>query len=280
MAALQQRASAVDGDLGKSFGRSLRDVVRRRDLLSHVEDRPGAALPRWLTLPDERFPGSVRSRAAARADHNGVQDERLPCGPEAGPGWPSLDADLADTIAALRPAEGREWMPGQDATASQLAALVSWLNQAPARLADMQEAGQRLAGMLGMRSVTGTSAEAERLVGLALLGERTAQPEAAWLHPSSKVHWTSRPVFWQSWSSQSRSARRRSRRLFTRDALELDLAALDVRFRDTHKGLRRWSGQARADRKALKAVVTSGKVDQAVLARLSEAVAWQRAERR
>src|SRR5690606_16616297 len=66
--------------------------------------------------------------------------------------------------------------------------------------------------------------------------------------------------------------------VFSPAALEADLQGLDVRFRETHKGLRAWSSAARADKKTLKSITVNGTANKAVRARLGEAVAWQKAE--
>jgi len=68
-----------------------------------------------------------------------------------------------------------------------------------------------------------------------------------------------------------RQHERGMRELFTDEALRLDLTALNTRFRESHRGWRRFSGQARADRRTLKAVAVRGKVDRRLLDRLPDA---------
>ncbi|MGR7026360.1 AAA domain-containing protein [Geodermatophilus sp. URMC 62] len=277
-AALRDRATAVDDDLGKSFGASLGDVVRRRDLLARVEGRPDAALVGWLTIDDNAFRG-LRNRAGEleqlTTDYKTLAS-RL--SRDAGQNWQSLDADLADVVTDLCKADKQGWAPARQTTATQLRVLVDWLDGSPTRLADMQEASKRLAAMLGMSWSVPRVTEAQRLVGLALLGEGTTPPEAFWLHPSIQAALDESANVLAQLVVAVQEREQALAETFTRDALQLDLAALDVRFRETHKGWRKWSSQARADRKGLRAVTTAGKVDDTVLARLGEAVAWQRAE--
>jgi very-short-patch-repair endonuclease len=278
VAALRERATAVDEDLGTAFGASLNDVVRRRDLLAHVEERPDAALRTWLSVDAVAFQ-RLRERATElerlTAEHKSLAS-RL--SREAGPGWQELDADLVDAVAGLRAADEQAWSPARHTTAQQLRALVTWLDSSPARLADMQEASRRLAAMLGMSWSAPNAVEAQRLVGLALLGEGTTPPEAFWLHPSIQAALDESANVLAQLVVAVQEREQTLAATFTREALQLDLATLDVRFRETHKGWRKWSSQARADRRALRAVTTSGKVDETVLTRLGEAVAWQRAE--
>src|SRR5690606_27109780 len=63
--------------------------------------------------------------------------------------------------------------------------------------------------------------------------------------------------------------------VFTPEVLNLDLAGLHVRFRDVHRGFRKFSGACRADKRTLASCAVSGRASKAVIARLEEALGWQ-----
>ncbi|MDP5184402.1 DUF4011 domain-containing protein [Blastococcus sp. BMG 814] len=278
VAALRSRCSAVDADLGMSFGNRDRDVQRRHQVLSLVESRPDGALVSWLSAGDTDFI-AVHDRAAELkdqvAEHQDVTSRLLR---EAGPRHAELDSDRADDVQTLLDPVAVDWVPGGATTATQSRQLVQWLGHLPQRLVEVLGMTQRLGGALGFGAENPTLAVARRLADLAVLGEVTARPLAPWFNPSlhAALQESERVLGTLVATMQGRRAALEG--VFTPKALDLELAALDHRFREVHTGLRRWSGQARADRKQLKAVTVSGKVTPDVLSLLGEAAEWQRAE--
>ncbi|MDQ6732855.1 MAG: DNA2/NAM7 family helicase [Nitrospirota bacterium] len=66
--------------------------------------------------------------------------------------------------------------------------------------------------------------------------------------------------------------------VFSPAALHLDLRSIRARFEQHHKGLKKWSKQAREDKRSLRSVAVSGTVTKDTISRLGEAVAWQSAQ--
>jgi very-short-patch-repair endonuclease len=276
---LVTRCDAVDEDFGMPFGRHVDDAVRRRDVLTLVEGRPEGVVTAWLSQDDATETGH-RERAAELVRVTGEYHEltgRLLR--EAGPRQGELDSDLSSAVDDALVTGELGWTPAPHLAASGAAELLSWLRNAPHRLVEVNGITQRLGGALGFGAENPTLGVAERLGGLAVLGNKTARPLAPWFHPGVQAALGESERVLDTLVSAVRSRREALSTVFTTAALELDLAALDQRFRETHTGLGRFSGQARADRKLVKSVTVSGKAKKDVLVHLGEAAEWQRAER-
>jgi hypothetical protein len=273
---LVERVHAVDGDLGVAFPVTEREARRRLELLRLIGDWPASAPRSWLSRADvQPVHGRIEILRSATAAH-------LTCVRElertAGPQWGRLDGDLAVALVSSSKAQ-QGWCPDGTTSAAVLAELVQFLETSPGRLVPVAEDAQRLAATLGV-SVDGISASrAATLAELASLGTRPARPESSWLNPGLQTALDESVRVLGELVNVVRQREESLGEVFTADALGLDLRALHTRFRDTHRGLHKLSGQARADKKALRTVTVAGKVDKGVLARLEEAVAWQEAER-
>ncbi len=276
--ALTARCNAVDEDLGMSFGRRLADVHRRRDVLLLVESRPAGSLVDWLSTEDEEFSGLGQRVELLKGQVAEYRDISSRLQRDAGPRHGELDSDRIEDLASLLDPAALGWVPGSAPTATQVRELAQWLEALPHRLVEVNQSTQRLGGALGFGAEEPTLAVAARLADLAVLGEATARPLAPWFNPSVHAALRESERVLGKLVATVRSRRSALESTFTPQALTLDLASLEHRFREVHTGLRRWSGQARADRKQLKAVSVSGKVTPAVLAHLGEAAEWQRAE--
>ncbi|SFE52059.1 DUF4011 domain-containing protein [Blastococcus tunisiensis] len=276
---LVTRCDAVDEDFGMPFGRRHDDAVRRRDVLALVEGRPEGVVTAWL-CDDESTVVGHRELAGELAQVTGEHHEltgRLLR--EAGPRQGELDSDLFSAVDGVLVPGELGWAPPPNLAASSAAALLSWLRDAPHRLVEVNGVTQRLGGALGFGADNPTLGVAERLAGLAVLGNNPARPLAPWFHPGVQAALEESERVLDTLVSAVRSRREALSTVFTPAALELDLAALDQRFRETHTGLGRFSSQARADRKRVKSAAVSGKAKKDVLAHLGEAAEWQRAER-
>ncbi|NKV67248.1 hypothetical protein GS924_25030 [Rhodococcus hoagii] len=119
-----------------------------------------------------------------------------------------------------------------------------------------------------------TARRAGELVELALLGAATHRPESSWFNAALQNQVSGSIAVMESLVEHARRREEAMRGHFTPEALELDLAALTVRFREVHTGFRKLSKAARTDKKALRAVTVTGKVDKDLIARLDEAASW------
>ncbi len=114
-----------------------------------------------------------------------------------------------------------------------------------------------------------------RLAGLA---DATDLPEADWFAPTPlkkarEAIQRLRPLL-----ERARTLGEALKEVFRREVLTLDLETLCVRFRSTYRSVFRWfNSEYRRDRRALKSVTRSGRLRREELARLPEALEWQRA---
>lgn len=268
---LTQRLHAVDDDLGLRLSMSETDTRRRLALVELAEQHPGAP-DSWLTAPRLEDIQSLATEREATA--TSLSTARATLHDRAGAMWRELEAER---LSSWRSLTTSAWRPAPSHPASSGQQLLAFLNAAPPRLHAMADDAARLAGLLGMPDSGMSSARASTYAQLAGLGTATARPEAAWLNPSVQNAVLESMRVLGPLVELVRQREQMMRQTFTDDVLALDLPALHVRFRDTHKGLRKFSGQARADKKLLKSVTKTGKVDKDVLARLEEAAAWQAA---
>ncbi|MCO7218480.1 DUF3320 domain-containing protein [Klenkia sp. PcliD-1-E] len=270
---------AVDTEIGRSFPRS-HDAVRRRiSLLALAEQRPRHALVEWLCL-DGAALSEKRARLTARKQ---AVEEFMAAQAElertAGPRHGALESELVVQTEGLHDDGRFGWAVGDAVVASEVAQLVAWLTALPPRLVEIDQHARRLGVDLGF-GADGPSLEvAHRLADLAALGTSAARPLNEWFNPHLHAALAESEAVLRTLVVTVRERRASIDEVFTPAALELDLHALHRRFAESHTGFGRFSSQARADRRALKAVTVTGKANADVRARLEEAAAWQQAER-
>ncbi len=271
---LRARVRAVDDDLPLGLPVDTDGARRRAELLRALEDFPPVPGD-WLTRADL---GAVEERVLELQELTEAFQRTAARAVElTGERWAEVDADEAPVLgAALSPAT---WAPADTASAAELRRLHQVAASCPQQALDLRDDARRLASLLGM-PVEGLSLRRiARLADLGRLAEETALPEPAWLHPTvQNALQESRRVLEQL-VGVVRQRQEAVAAVFTPDVLELDLVGLRTRFRETHTGLRRFSGAARADKATLKAATVAQRVTKETIAQLDEAVEWQRAER-
>jgi hypothetical protein len=279
--ALADRMRLVDLELGLSFPLSTDGARRRFELLNRLAEAP-AAPAHWLSAGSLAPLASRAEELAAAAGR--YQDDDAYLRARLGDQWRDLDVDRRDDLAVLdstgAAAQVLGSVPDPAMTASRLGELVSFLESSPGRLTTIQDDARRVAGIFGLPADRLGPRRAAELARLAALADRSVLPEAGWFHPAVQNALDESCRVLGDLVAQVREHEAAVAGVFTRDALDLDLATLEVRFRETHVGLHRFSAQARADRKALKAVTVAGRVTTEVLARLGAAARWQQAQRR
>ncbi|PJJ53750.1 AAA domain-containing protein [Mumia flava] len=279
-AALNDRGLAVDADLALQLPRSLADHVRRRDLLLELETQPDH-LDSWLTSTSLRGVRDREESLRSSAQTYLAAEERLR--EAVGDGWTAVDPEVLPQLRSLRdlPASERAnvWPGGSGARVSVVRRASDALGESLVPLADIVEQGRQLAAILGIPSDGLTVNRISQLVELATLGESTTPPENTWLNPAVQNALDESSRVLHELVSLVKQRRDKIASVFTPEALDVDLAAFNLRFTNDHTGLGRLSKQCRADRRVLKSVTVRRKVDKSVLAALDEAVAWQQAER-
>jgi hypothetical protein len=275
--ALTRVCDAVDQNLLISWPVDLASASRRNELLDHLshwETSPES----WLVLEslDAVKTRIVALRDAARA----YSDSAATLESLVGTDWASVDPDTAAPVLRATTHPELIWQPASDTSSASFAGAVDQLSSLPVRMVPLIEDARQLGALLGAAQTGISVRRAIELGHLAALGGSTALPERGWLNPAVQAALDESRTVLASLVELVNERRQAVEQVFSPAALDIDLSALDVRFKEVHKGMRRWSSAARADRKILKGVTVSGKADKTIRARLEEAGAWQRAERR
>ncbi len=202
-------------------------------------------------------------------------------GREVGPRWRELPTEGAGELLALV-AMARATMarPTIDSatTSLTLETLRQSILQATATLEECARHIDLLATAFDQPSGAIAFSRALQLGQLACLAETTDLPEADWFTPSGlkKARETIQRI--RPLLEKVRTQGSALRGVFKREVLGLDLETLCVRFKSTYRGVFRWfKSDYRRDRRTLKAVTRSGRVHREEVARLPDALEWQRA---
>ncbi len=263
--------SAVDDDTGLAQPMSLSAMQRRVRLLQLAERRP-QVLDDWLFVPD--LAGLSELVLARKSLAGQLIAARGALAATVGSGSADLDDAAAEVVAGLR---GLTWAPADDAPSSAVDDLLAFLAAAPARLDEIGDDTAQLGRLLGLPDRGLSLGRARAYTELALLAETPAKPQPGWLNPALQAAVGESVAVLGPSVDLVRRHDRAMREVFTGSALQLDLVALNTRFRESHRGWRRFSAQARADRRTLQGVAVRGKVDRRLIDRLPDAIAWQAA---
>ncbi|GAA1576746.1 hypothetical protein GCM10009789_32800 [Kribbella sancticallisti] len=276
--ALARRMHAVDDSVALTLPQTIAGVEDRVQLLNLLASNP-AAPGSWLQISDlDVVREMVGQRQKLSDEYNGAREALTGI---VGSAWRAVDPDLLPAARSLvdrAPSLLEAWAPQPTMTVRQLQALLGFEKGTPERLEAVARDARQLSSLLGIRAEGLSLDRAVQLAELASLGGQAALPERDWLNPAvqSALDESSRVL--GELVSVVNQRRAVIEQVFTSEALTIDLGALNVRFSQSHVGLRRFSKSARADRKLLRGVTVAGKVDKGTLAHLDEAVAWQRAE--
>ena len=265
--------AAVDDDTGLNQPMSLSALHGRARLLQLAERRP-PVVDDWLCIADLT---PVSDLLTARKSLGGqLIAARSELAAMVGRRWADLDDTALDAVAGLR---DLTWAPADNVSTDTLPGLLTFLESAPSRLGIIGEDTAQLGRLLGLPDRGLTLGRARAYADLALLAENPVKPQRGWLNPAVQAAVGESMTVLGPLIDLVRQHERGLREVFTEEALGLDLAVLNTRFRDSHRGWGRFTGQARADRRTLKAVAVRGKVDRHLIEKLPEAVAWQTATR-
>ncbi|WP_137725716.1 DUF3320 domain-containing protein [Prescottella subtropica] len=265
---LSTRIDTVDSETGLKFPRDSDGMNRRSNVLRLLEDRVDVPID-WFTrnsLAPARDRLAQASSAVEEITAGIASLERT-----AGPRWDELDAEWHGPLARGM----TDPLLGASETPSSIDALIRRLADVADQVEPLIADSTQLATLLGVPSSGMTALRAGELVELARLGAVTDRPESGWFNAALQNQ-VSESI--DAMDILVEHARRRAdamRDHFTPEVLDLDLAALTVRFREVHTGFRKLSKAARTDKKVLRAVTVTGKVDKDLIARLEEAASWQ-----
>lgn len=273
---LHQRSRAVDDDLGMVWPSDEASARRRLKLLELLETRPDIPSA-WLSHAD---PAEIR-RLAERLAAAVLEHEAATTSLAEIVGPASVDRVDPDQCRALEeiPERGSVvWAPAPGDDDQSLGRATAFLEASPVRLAEIVEDVRQVGAMLGISTERVSLRRSIELGHLGALAASSARPERTWLNPAVQMALDESLRVLSSVVELVNERRQAVEQVFNASALNADLQGLDVRFRETHRGMRSLGKAARVDRKSLKALTVSGKADKAIRARLGEAIAWQKAE--
>jgi hypothetical protein len=277
---LSRRMRAVDESVALTLPQSLPAVETRVRLLELLDANPSAPVS-WLHRAElNSIRRCIALRRQAAESYLSAKDALTVI---VGTAWQEVEPDLLPTARTLlddQPTPLNVWKPMAMMTVSDVGGLLAFQASAPMALESIATDLRQLGAMLGVRSEDISFDRTLQLAELAALGGQPARPEREWLNPAVQSALDESSRILAELVDVVNQRRAVIERIFTPAALELDLAGLNVRFAQTHVGLRKFSKAARADRKLLRSATVAGKVDKGVLAQLDEAVAWQQAEQR
>jgi very-short-patch-repair endonuclease len=250
------------------------------ELIDLVERRHAVGAP-WLTTTElsqvddhmTALAGALRLEQALRDD---LDSQTAPGGTTSS--WVNLPVDhdvtlqrVEASLAALSPSVqvSDGWTrTGTLALGTALTGLSSQLDELAAPV------GQ-LAATFGFPGDP-TLQDARRLADLGKLVGAADPPEATWLAPSTKTAVVEARRVLAELLTSYRERRAALHTVFGEEVLQLDLTGLNVRFTEVHTGISKLGGKYRADKKTLAAVSVTGKASKDVIAKLDEALEWQR----
>ncbi len=265
----------VDSDVVLGWRGSIGDATRLREVIALAE-RPPAAPPRWLSRDDLAPVRSRVSELAQMARSHGEGVDRLAA--LVGPRWADLPVGgrgaldrVLDTSAAAEPPIPLVVHSSPDA----VSAVQGFAADGRRRLGVISQLVAELGAFYGLTNSDVTLARAFDLAGLSSLASAPVKPEAAWLNPLVHGQLDAAAAVLRELVSDYSARRAALAEVFTPEVLNLDLAGLHVRFRDVHRGFRKFSGACRADKRTLASCAVSGRANKAVISRVGEALAWQ-----
>lgn len=200
---------------------------------------------------------------------------------DVGPRWQELPIDGA-ALLSKRVAAASSTLPrptiNVDTTSEVLEADRGILMQATSLLKSCDDYARIVADAFNQRAGGISFNRAMELARLAQLAEETNLPEADWLAPAGLRKAREAIHRLHPHLEKVRALEASLKGIFTRDVLALDLETLCVRFQSTYRGALRWfNTDYRKDRRALRSVSRSGRLRREELARLADALEWQRA---
>lgn len=241
-------------------------------LLAHQhQGHPATVLEPWLTTPD--WANLVAARVSLGKRIDAIQAAEREVVEAAGVDWTAFPA--TQTIPASPPPvvahpSALDLLVLDNDTMRSAA---SMFEAVAASLSERIGALSRLAVSLGLPEVT-TFPDADRVIRLIDLRSEHEALERAWLTREGLAAARSASQTLHERTQALAAAEERASSLFTGDALKAPLTELQDRFTNLHKGLRKLSGNYRADRKTVAALLTDATDVKEGIRRLSEAITW------
>ena len=267
---LCDRLQTIDADLGLNLQTHPASIATRRAVLELLDSRP-QGLPTWYDRPDIE---QMRMRVtAARAALSQIAEKTAELEAAGLTRWRELDTQWWPTIDE---AFGSEYVDKRE-TSQQISATADQIDKLDSMRSEIEGNTRELGGLLGVPIASLTLQRAGDIARLAKLAAETERPEAPWLNSAQLGRVTESIAVMDALVGHANRRYQELQSIFRPEVLNLDLPGLVVRFRDVHKGMRRWSGAAKQDKQLIKSVSVSGRCDKNVIGQLGEAASWQEA---
>lgn len=268
-----QGTVALNGEVTAAFGFTRpSDAARLADIVEHQHDsRPAGVRDEWLTID------SMLSVQLLRAQL-GEQTQELAAAEREVVGAVSVDSTALPRRGALPEllsvdvgSPGALSLDGM--TAAELRATAERFERDATMLRSHLSALSGLAASLGLPSVT-TFADADRIARLVELRSSDVRPERTWFTATGLSDARASAAALRDRVDALESAETRASAVFTPDALRAPIADLQDRFANLHKGLKKLSGNYRADKKSLAEVLHTAVDVKVGISHLSDAIVW------
>ena len=257
---------------------SVAEFRREVPLLEHLEDPPDVPA-QWLVSADLKAVESTRAAlGAAVVEHRKLEQAFLAT---VGPSYRQLQNErLASMSIAADNLRQLHWTVWPALGTEQARNLTRFLRGSASQLNDMHKRAETVARAFGLPSSALNLRRVELLAELGQLVAEPHRPEVAWLDPLVQSSLQHAIAVLGQLVEEYRQRESALSDTFTAEVLTLDLPELERRFRDVHKGFRKWGGAYRVDKQIVAAVSRSGKAKSDVVGRLGEAREWQSLSRR
>ena len=268
-----QGSAELNTDLMVAFGLyKPSDAALLVALIAHQhQGYPAGVLEPWLTTDDWDSLTTARSSLGTQmgdihaAEHEvtanaGVEWTALPT-PDAVPASPAPVAASPSpiTLSTLGVGDLTSTAANFESTATSLTERVAALSG--------------LAVSLGLPDVR-TAADADRIIRVIDLRGQNRLLERRWMSRDGLAEARAAATVLQEQTLALGAAEERASSLFSAEALKAPLNDLQDRFTNLHKGLRKLSGDYRADKKSVAGLLTSASDVKEGIRRLSEAITW------
>lgn len=268
-----QGSAELNVDLMVAFGLwKPSDTPALMALIAHQhEGHPAGVLEPWLTTQD--WDGVVTARGALGDQITNVRAAEEEVAAQAGIEWTALPAPEAvppsPAPIAIRPSPISLGSLGSEdlaRTATEFEATADTLSERLVALSG-------LAVALGLPEVT-TITDADRVIRLVDLREQKHLLERPWMTREGLAEARQATLNLREQTIALSAAEERATNVFTAAALKAPLNELQDRFTNLHKGLRKLSGNYRADKKTVAGLLTTATDVKEGIRHLADAISW------
>lgn len=248
------------------------DTPLLMSLLAHQhEAHPAGVLEPWLTTED--WDGLVTSRTALGQQINDIHVAELAVTSNAGVEWRDLPSSSVVPPSPAPVAANPAPIELRDLRSGDLTSTADAFEARANTLAERMAALSGLAASLGLPEVN-TVGEADRVIRLVDVRGENKCLERRWMTPAGLAEARHAVQVLREQTLALGAAEERASALFSPDALKAPLSDLQDRFTNLHKGLRKLSGNYRADKKTVAGLLTTATDVKDGIRRISDAIAW------